>query len=61
MTLYLEKESFLLAIMTKFQAQMFEMFSHKVVCVDSTHKTNPYGFNPLGPNIELLRNAFCLN
>lgn len=30
--------------MTNFQAQMFEMFSHKVVCVDSTHKTNPYGF-----------------
>ena len=38
----LRKRAFLLAIMTKFQAQMFEMFSHKVVCVDSTHKTNPY-------------------
>ena len=23
---------------------MFEKFSQKVVCIDSTHKTNPYGF-----------------
>lgn len=41
---YLDKDSFLLVIMTAFQAQMFEMFSHKVMCIDSTHKTNPYGF-----------------
>jgi hypothetical protein len=41
---YLDKDSFLLVIMTGFQAQMFEKFSHKVVCIDSTHKTNPYGF-----------------
>lgn len=41
---YLDKDSFLLVIMTAFQAQMFEMFSRKVVCIDSTHKTNPYGF-----------------
>ena len=41
---YLDKDSFLLVIMTAFQAQMFEMFSRKVVCIDSMHKTNPYGF-----------------
>lgn len=40
----LDSESFLLVVMTKFQAQMFEKFSCKIVCVDSTHKTNPYGF-----------------
>ena len=30
--------------MTKFQASMFQKHSPKIVCVDSTHKTNPYGF-----------------
>ena len=40
----LREESFLLVIMTKFQASMFQKHSHKIVCVDSTHKTNPYGF-----------------
>ena len=30
--------------MTPFQAEMFEKYSRKIVCVDSTHKTNPYGF-----------------
>ena len=36
--------SFLLVIMTDFQATMFEKHSARVVCIDSTHKTNPYGF-----------------
>ena len=40
----LREDSFLLVIMTKFQASMFQKHSHKIVCVDSTHKTNPYGF-----------------
>lgn len=40
----LSEDSFLLVIMTNFQAVMFQRYSHKVVCVDSTHKTNPYGF-----------------
>lgn len=40
----LKEESFLLVIMTDFQSQMFRKHSMKVVCVDSTHKTNPYGF-----------------
>ena len=30
--------------MTEFQAQLFEEFGSKVVCVDSTHKTNEYKF-----------------
>ena len=40
----LGEESFLLGIMTPFQATMFEKHSQRVVCIDSTHKTNPYGF-----------------
>ena len=40
----LHKENFLLVIMTEFQANMFKKHSGKIVCVDSTHKTNPYGF-----------------
>ena len=40
----LREDSFLLVIMTKFQASMFQKHSQKIVCVDSTHKTNPYGF-----------------
>ena len=40
----LDNESFLLVVMTKFKAYMFEKFSCKIVCVDSTHKTNPYRF-----------------
>ena len=38
------EDSFLLVIMTKFQMSMFEKHSQRVVCIDSTHKTNPYGF-----------------
>ena len=40
----LSEDSFLLVIMTNFQAAMFQKHSNKIVCVDSTHKTNPYGF-----------------
>ena len=40
----LREESFLLVIMTTFQAQMFKKHSGRIVCVDSTHNTNPYGF-----------------
>ena len=36
--------SFLLVIMTDFQATMFQKHSSRIVCVDSTHKTNLYGF-----------------
>ena len=38
------KDTFLLVLMTEFQTSMFEMFCPKIVCVDSTHKTNQYRF-----------------
>ena len=40
----LSADNFLFVIMTQFQAEMFRKYSGRVVCVDSTHKTNPYGF-----------------
>ena len=40
----LGEDSFLLGIMTQLQATMFEKHSQRVVCINSTHKTNPYGF-----------------
>ena len=40
----LSEESFPLVIMTDFQDSMFEKHSSRVVCIDSTHKTHPYGF-----------------
>jgi hypothetical protein len=40
----LDKDRFLLVMLTGFQAQNLEKFSHKVVGTDSTHKTTPYGF-----------------
>ena len=40
----LREESFLLVIMTNFQAEMYEKHSNRVVCIDSTHNTNPNGF-----------------
>jgi len=38
------KDTFLLVLMTEFQASIFEMFCSRIVCVDSTHKTNQYRF-----------------
>ena len=40
----LAEDTFLLVLMTNFQAGLFEMFSSKIVCLDSTHKTNQYCF-----------------
>ena len=40
----LAEDTFLLVFMTSFQAGLFEMFSSKIVCLDSTHKTNQYQF-----------------
>ena len=37
------EENFLLILMTEFQATLFEKFS-TFACVDSTHKTNEYGY-----------------
>ena len=39
----LKEDNFFLVIMTKFQADMFAKFS-SMGCVDSTHKTNEYGY-----------------
>ena len=33
-----------LVIMTSYLSQLFEEFAYKVVCMDSTHKTNEYRF-----------------
>ena len=38
---HLHKESFLLSN-DCISIQIFEKFSHNIVCIDSTHKTNPY-------------------
>ena len=43
----LAKESFLLVIMTAFQASLINTFPHRIVCLDSTHKTNHYHFKLL--------------
>ena len=40
----LQDDTFLLVIMTSYQSQLFEEFAYKVVCMDSTHKTNEYRF-----------------
>jgi hypothetical protein len=39
----LREENFLIVLMTDFQADMFSQWS-KMACVDSTHKTNDYGY-----------------
>ena len=38
----LPNDSFFLVIMSEFQAKLFRTFSEKVVCLDSTHRTNQY-------------------
>jgi len=40
----LPKESFMLAIQTEFQKELYEQFAPTIVCIDSTHKTNSHGF-----------------
>ena len=41
---HLPRESFLLVLQTKFQKELYTSFASKVVCIDSTHKTNSYDF-----------------
>ena len=43
----LATDTFLLVIMTSFQKSLFEAFSSRIVCLDSTHKTNQYRFKLL--------------
>ena len=38
----LPDDTFFLVVMTEFQSKLFNEFSAKVVCLDSTHKTNQY-------------------
>ena len=41
------EDTFLLVIMTGFQATLFDAFSERSVCLDSTHTTNQYRFKSL--------------
>lgn len=40
----LAEDSFVLVLMTDFQAKVFNEYADKIVCVDATHKTNEYKF-----------------
>ena len=40
----LPTEAFMLVIQTQFQQQLFEKYSHKILCIDATHGTNAYRF-----------------
>ncbi len=37
-------DSFVLAIQTQFQREIFQKFGSEILCIDSTHSTNAYGF-----------------
>ena len=41
---HLAKDSFVLILQTEFQKQLYQQFSHKIVCIDSTHGLNAYKF-----------------
>lgn len=41
----LDESTFMIALMTEFQAEIFQTFSERIVCVDATHNTNQYGFH----------------
>ncbi|KAM4051837.1 uncharacterized protein ACNLHF_026275 isoform 1-T4 [Anomaloglossus baeobatrachus] len=41
----LNKEDFVLGIMSNFQMKMFQKFGNKIVCLDCTHGTNGYDFH----------------
>ncbi|XP_062596991.1 uncharacterized protein LOC134258447 isoform X1 [Saccostrea cucullata] len=40
----LRKEDFMLAFMTKQQLEIYQKFANRILCMDSTHKTNSYSF-----------------
>ena len=40
----LQVETFLLAIQTKFQKDLYEAHASTILCIDSTHGTNQYRF-----------------
>ena len=41
----LPDESFLLIIMTGFQAKLFCKYASNTLCIDATYRTNEYKFN----------------
>ena len=41
----LQKEAFMLAIMTQYQKELLEKYGHRILCMDGTHKTNQYRFH----------------
>lgn len=41
---HLTKDSFILALQTEFQKDLYERFAQTIVCIDSNHKTNSHGF-----------------
>ena len=40
----LPTEGFVLGIQTHFQQDLFQKYSHKILCIDATHGTNAYRF-----------------
>ena len=40
----LPADSFMLVIQTEHQKELFERYSFRILCVDSTHNTNQYGY-----------------
>ena len=40
----LPEESFILAIQTKFQLELYDQYASTILCIDSTHGTNQYRF-----------------
>ena len=40
----LGQDSFVLAIQTPFQRELFQSFASTIICIDSTHKTNSHRF-----------------
>ena len=40
----LSKESFILAIQTEFQKDLYQQYALTILCIDSTHKSNRHDF-----------------
>lgn len=40
----ISKDSFIVAVQTEFQVDLYRKFSSKILCIDATHSTNAYRF-----------------
>lgn len=40
----LSEDSFVVAVQTEFQVELYRKFSSKMLCIDATHSTNSYRF-----------------